>query len=1032
MAKSAARRAGMTLGEWLNSVILDQNEHMIDSPTVRDIHPGEASLSAAPQDPVLPRSSSALRDDEPRHTPDRRDDSAMRLQDIARQLAELAQKERRSAAQPLAAPHRREADEEALARVLERIDDNERQTVEAFTAVNERLALLGQQIATLPRAEISGRPEDVPGYSALETAIRNVVEHIEVSERRTRDSLKAMQDRLAELADQAARQPPADDAPRTGPVLAALEARVSELSNRLMRAETLMQAGLPEPVRREFTQIAERIEGVRTSAEQMVKQAQGAAAGVARSEMREIENRVLAMLQETQVSAIAQRQGGPDLDKLRGEVGGLTRRMDEIKANAATERDLNQLRLAVEHLSSRVAQGPDLRPLAEMDRRIGELGRRLDQVAATAGGAGQISDIEDRMAELGQRLEEAMRQQGDPNAMALLERNLAAIDERVGRTESQLANIETMEQAIRQLYGSLENSRETSARAAEEAAVRAVDRVLGSGASMGAMGPSPELRALEDGLRAVRESAAGAERRNQETLAAVHETLSHIVEKIAEIESAGRPAASPSSRAFEAAPSAVPDPGPQNPVEEPASPEPQPAPGGSAPLSTGDDFIAAARRAAQAAATRPSALRAEFAPVLAQPEQESRLSFLRSRRKGAQAAAAAPDAAADAAARQAGASRRRRLLLAGIVLLAAVSAFAFNMLVKKPLAPAPETTIEAPAQQPPAQQPAERPPERQGLMDLPSDPAITGSLPAAVASNSALLPPPETGTEALRRAAARGDASAQFIVASRYADGAGVAPDAAMAAFWYEHAAASGLAPAQYRLGTLYERGLGVARDAGAALSWYERAARQGNVKSMHNAAVILAAGSAGPADYEGALPLFREAAERGLRDSQFNLAILLERGLGTAPDKTQAYFWYRLAAAQGDTQAADSAAKLASAITPAERTRIAARAAAWMPKPVEDSANVVAIVDPAWQEPDNSVLASGAAVPMAAANPQHDLVTEAQLLLAELGFNVGTPDGKLGVRTVDALRRFQLQSGLEVTGEITPEVLNEMRARAG
>ena len=1023
MAKSAARRAGMTLGEWLNSVILDQNEHMIDSPKLRDIHPGEASLSAAPQDPVLPRTSSALRDDEPR--PDRRDDSAMRLQDIARQLADLAQKERRSAAQPMA-PHRREADEEALARVLERIDDNERQTVEAFTAVNERLALIGQQIATLPRAEMAARPEDVPGYSALETAIRNVVEHIEVSERRTRDSLKAMQDRLAELADQAARQPAGDDLPRTGPVLAALEARVSELSNRLMRAETLMQAGLPEPVRREFTQIAERIEGVRASAEQMVKQAQGAATGVARSEMREIENRVLAMLQETQVAAIAQRQGGPELDKLRGEVGGLTRRMDEIKANAATERDLNQLRLAVEHLSSRVAQGPDLRPLAEMDRRIGELGRRLDQVAATAGGAGQIGDVEARMAELGQRLEEAMRQQGDPTAMALLQRNLAAIDERVARTESQLAHIETMEQAIRQLYGSLENSRETSARAAEEAAGRAVDRMLGSGMAMGASGPSPELRALEDGLRAVRESAAGAERRNQETLAAVHETLSHIVAKIAEIEGTGQPGASQPSRA------AAPEPVQQHPAEEPAMPEPPPAAGATAPLSTGDDFIAAARRAAQAAATRPSALRAEFAPVLTQPEQESRLSFMRSRRKAAQAAASAPEAAASTA-REAGASRRRRLLLAGVVLLAAVSAFAFNMLVKKPLAPAPETTIEAPAQQPPAQQPAERLPERQGLMDLPSDPAVTGSLPAIVASGPALLPPAETGPEALRSAAARGDAIAQFIVASRYADGAGVAPDAAKAAFWYEQAAESGLAPAQYRLGTLYERGLGVAQDAGTALSWYERAARQGNVKSMHNAAVILAAGSAGKPDYAKALPLFRQAAERGLRDSQFNLAILLERGLGTAADTSQAYFWYRLSAAQGDAQAADSAARLASAITPAARTRIAAEAAAWTPTPSEDSANVVAVADPAWQEPDNTILASSAAVPLAGADTtHHDLVTEAQLLLAELGFNVGQPDGKLGTRTVDALRRFQLQSGLEVTGEITPELLNEMRARAG
>jgi peptidoglycan hydrolase-like protein with peptidoglycan-binding domain len=46
--------------------------------------------------------------------------------------------------------------------------------------------------------------------------------------------------------------------------------------------------------------------------------------------------------------------------------------------------------------------------------------------------------------------------------------------------------------------------------------------------------------------------------------------------------------------------------------------------------------------------------------------------------------------------------------------------------------------------------------------------------------------------------------------------------------------------------------------------------------------------------------------------------------------------------------------------------------------------------------------------------------------------FNVGAPDGKLGSRTVAAIRQFQELSGLEVTGAITPEVIAEMRDRAG
>ena len=131
-AKSAARRARMTLGEWLNGVILDQNGNNVDSVLTRDSHPEVSFLSATPQDTDPPSIGGVLRDDPPRRpAAARRDDSALRLQDIARQLADLAQKERQSApVRPFEPERSRSAeDEEAFARLLERIDDNERQTV---------------------------------------------------------------------------------------------------------------------------------------------------------------------------------------------------------------------------------------------------------------------------------------------------------------------------------------------------------------------------------------------------------------------------------------------------------------------------------------------------------------------------------------------------------------------------------------------------------------------------------------------------------------------------------------------------------------------------------------------------------------------------------------------------------------------------------------------------------------------------------------------------------------------------------------
>ena len=157
-------------------------------------------------------------------------------------------------------------------------------------------------------------------------------------------------------------------------------------------------------------------------------------------------------------------------------------------------------------------------------------------------------------------------------------------------------------------------------------------------------------------------------------------------------------------------------------------------------------------------------------------------------------------------------------------------------------------------------------------MPLADESLVTGSLPVGKtdasmasivaepgsASERADMPPPETGTESLRLAAANGDAKAQFVIAGRYLDGQGIAQDFTKAAYWYQLAASRGLAPAQYRLATLFERGRGVPLDIATALLWYERAAEAGNVKSMHNAAVILAGTQSGTPNYDKAFRLFK------------------------------------------------------------------------------------------------------------------------------------------------------------------------------
>jgi localization factor PodJL len=587
-AKQAARRAGITLGEWLNSVILDQSES-IGVPQASTSIAQERSVTASPQtrdlataEPPPPRRSAVK--------PDRRGESTLSLQLIAQQLAQLAAREREEPEPEFVkpAPPRGE-DRAALAELSGRIAENERKTVEALSAVNSRLTLLSQQISGLARPPAYDRPQDTQGQKALESAIRNVIEHIEVSEKRTRDSLKSMQERLAGIAERGGLTPGSDDILRAVPGLAGLDKRLSEMLARIQHFEGLL---------------TERVESVRVAAQQMANQAQSAAVTAARGELRELETRLLAAFQEA-----AQTAGPPpavvaDIESLRADIAKLARRYDEMSAAVPAERDLQALRVALEQVSTRVAQGPDLRPIAELDRRLGDINQRLD---------------------------EAMLFKDDQSVLDVLEQKLDAVSGRVEKTEAGLGHLETMERSIRQLYEALDEMR---------SATRPADT-----------GPSPELAALEDGLRALRESSEGAERRAQDTWRAMQETLKGIVGRIAALEKM-----------------------PESPPVEPAVAMPDVPDGtmhaesAAAPTPDGDDFIAAARRAAQAAATRPSTLRAEYA-ALSAAAADKRVaipSFFGRFRKKTDSGKAG--------------SRRKTLLFAGLLVLLAASYFAVQTL----------------------------------------------------------------------------------------------------------------------------------------------------------------------------------------------------------------------------------------------------------------------------------------------------------------------------------------------------------------
>ena len=188
-------------------------------------------------------------------------------------------------------------------------------------------------------------------------------------------------------------------------------------------------------------------------------------------------------------------------------------------------------------------------------------------------------------------------------------------------------------------------------------------------------------------------------------------------------------------------------------------------------------------------------------------------------------------------------------------------------------------------------------------------------------------------------------------------------------------------------------------------------------------------------AGYEKAAHWFTEAASHNLKDSQFNIALLYERGLGVDQDLGQALFWYSLAARQNDADAAAKAKTLENTLPRDVAAKVRTRLAGWTPKQDVEAANMVAISNPDW--PDRPLAASanydlpliGAAVD---GNAGAHSIVEAQQLLNKLGFEAGEANGTLGSRTRNSIRLFELQSGMRVTGEVTPELLAKLRAKLG
>jgi localization factor PodJL len=860
-----------------------------------------------------------------------------RLDEIAARLDRLAQRTQASGA--ALAPARPEADEPIID-----TPDARREPARpgagagASFSLDDAIAEIAarQQALDAEGEPAAAQPVDLSGVERL---LHNINDQIDALRRpcAVEDSVEALRRELAEIGRAAAE-------PRPQPSLDAMQAELRALSERIDRPRAPVETPALSAIERGLNEVRDALNARRPAA--------AAASGD---------------------DAPPFARSGPDaatLDHLDSAIAELRNVSDRVASGdqlAALASDVRTLGAKLDRVSPLAAPSHD--GMEDLLHRMDTLAAALESHPKPSNAA-EGGQIETRLRRLTDKLD-TVEAAADQRGFKQLEAQLAKLTQKLDAADARLGRLDTIEHAVADLVGQLQDARVGALDAAEQAARASVREMMGASAGR-------DIDVLKHELAEFRATQADIDRRTQDMLETLQSTLERLVDRMSAIETdlpamAAAPAVTPAPAAAPAAMRAAAPRAEQRPLTTSLPADHPLEPGTGAP-----------RGRASTPAERIAASEALLPPRPA-GEPAGKANFIAAARRAAQAAAAdASSEGSRGADERPGASmlgtvggaisKRRRPLMIGIgVLLLVLGGFqlvsnylgarqmpseassvrenppaaapstgsAPNVLVPAPslVPPAPERRSEssppdagparvAPAAEavmtPPAGDAAAAEPKPGAMAPAPAIPGavnatnpteITGSTaapppavavatpPAVPAAPAEKLPPSEIGA-GLRNAAIVGNPAAEYELALRYTEGRGVPPSLEEAVHWFERAANHGLAPAQYRLGSLYEKGQGVKKDLDAARRLYTAAATKGNGKAMHNLAVLYAEGISGDPDYRSAAQWFRKAADRGVPDSQYNLAILYARGIGVEQNFAESYKWFALAAQQGDKDA--------------------------------------------------------------------------------------------------------------------------------
>ncbi|HVZ14240.1 MAG TPA: peptidoglycan-binding protein [Bauldia sp.] len=974
----------------------------------------------------------------------------MRVSELGRSL-ELALASRQT---PDPAVERLENQMQDIAARLEGLRDTGAHTAAIHTVeqrldgrLNEIADRLGGLMNATPRTietaeqRLAGRFDDLAGRLSgmFDEAARPQAEAIETAEQRITGRIDAFAGRLGGMLDDAAR-PQAEALERTQ---RQLENRLEDIVNRLGGMfDTAPQKAAIEHVHERLSAITDRIDRLNAS----------------------------------------QKEPSAALDAIKSEIGTLRKEMSEKETPATPVISTDNL-----------------------EKQIRDLARQLDTVTQNRGENEGLADLEAQVARLAGDLEV---------------------------TKPRVAELTSIESRLDKLQALLDDTAQESIASARSEAKKAVAEL--SGIARDNEIDAQLVKGLMRDLDSLRNSSGDSDKETRSKLEQVSHTVAQVVDRLSVLETETVAAAARAAKAGKPARSEF-RPAPKPEMTKTESPLPSPTGGlldtpslawtaafrgladadrakpeaadaggegkrpaliatrgdGIGPLPSTPspekraaerraDFIAAARRAAQAVAKEAAAM---DAPGAATPDAPAQMAESAERRPGAFARLS-----------QAIRSRKRPLLLAAAAIVLAIGAMQAYGKFTLPSMSTALADISVPSAEAPVSQKAEG---RVRNIIAEADAAVT---PGAPVSEAALVPPPATPSAAVafappetadhfsseptqpptggfaapvETAAAAtsdtpplpaaasdsvgtADATAKPVVLAS-ADTSSTAQPATIAGLDARlgspkllNAAASGDGAAEFEIATRYAEGSVVGKDLGEAARWYQKAAEAGVAVAQYRLGSLYERGQGVSKDLTQAVNWYQRAADQGNVNAMHNLAVLMSEGADGPPDHDKALQWFLAAANYGvrDSQynlgviyaraigvqqdLVESYKWFAVAAAQGDTDAAARRDEVAKVLSADDLTKARATVT-AWHVKPPIAEANGVASPaggwdgpgeMLSDADRQALVAKIQTLLADAGYDVGPADGVAGPKTADAVKAYQQKQGIEPTGAIDNSLL--------